>query len=283
MNKFKRKLSVAMLCFGLSYLNAGLINGISALIENEPITLFEIYDVSEKLNINSRQALDILVRQKLEDAQIKILSIHATNYEINNRIEAIAKQNSMSLRQFKAVLKSQNINFENYEDEIARQLKQEKLYKRIFAQKISAPSENELRRYYEQNKEKLSVTKTFNVTRYTAKASYLLEEKKKSLMNVVNGVETTTEDVEQAGLDPKLAYMFNSMKTGTFTPILDDGQGNYLLFYLNSKSGQMMPNYESSKNIILRIYEEELRKEAISEYFDKLKAKANIKIIRYPN
>lgn len=281
--KIKIKFVLAVLFFSLSSLNAGLVNAISALVENEPITYFEIYDVSDKLKVSTREAFDILVRQKLEDAQIKNLSIKATNYEIKSRIENIAKQNSMTLRQFKEVLSSQKINFENYQKEIARQLKQEKLYKRIFAQKISAPDESDLKRYYEQNKERLSSSSSFNVTRYSSKARYLLEEQRQSLMSVINGVDMENEQIEQNGLDPKLSYMFNSMKINSFTPILEDGAGNFLLFYLNSKDGQVIPEYESSKDLILRVYEEELRKEAIGEYFDKLKVKANIKIIRYPN
>ena len=88
----------------LSY--AGLVNAISVIINNEPITLYEIYKYANKLHVSTKESLDVLIRQKLEDAQIKKLNISASDFEVESYIKKLATKNGISEFKFFEMLKS---------------------------------------------------------------------------------------------------------------------------------------------------------------------------------
>ena len=56
-------------------LSAATIEGVAIVINKEPITLYDVYKYSKRFNIEKKEALDILVRQKLEESEIKKLDI----------------------------------------------------------------------------------------------------------------------------------------------------------------------------------------------------------------
>ena len=51
--------------------SAGTLDGVSVIINKEPITLYDVFKYSQRFNISKKESLDILVRQKLEDSEIK--------------------------------------------------------------------------------------------------------------------------------------------------------------------------------------------------------------------
>ena len=65
----------------LSSANAALVDGVSIIINKEPITLYDIHKYATRFNLSKKEALDILVRQKLEDSEIKKLAISVDNFK----------------------------------------------------------------------------------------------------------------------------------------------------------------------------------------------------------
>ena len=55
--------------------SAAVVDGISIIINKEPITLYDIHKYSSRFNLSKKEALDVLVRQKLEESEIKKLGI----------------------------------------------------------------------------------------------------------------------------------------------------------------------------------------------------------------
>ena len=70
---------VKNLIFALLFLaisaNARYVGGLVAIVDNEPITTYELNSVMAKTNLDKNEALNLLIRDKIELAQIKRLNI----------------------------------------------------------------------------------------------------------------------------------------------------------------------------------------------------------------
>ena len=70
---------VKNLIFALLFLainiDARYVGGLVAIVDNEPITTYELNSVMAKTNLDKNEALNLLIRDKIELAQIKRLNI----------------------------------------------------------------------------------------------------------------------------------------------------------------------------------------------------------------
>lgn len=276
---FKRLALTFLFSSSLAY--AGLVNGVSVVVDNEPITLYEVYKVSQQLNIDKRKALDLLVRQRLEESQIKQLGISANTFEVDARIENLATQNGISPYEFTQLLKSKKVDIKDYKEELEKKIKQEKLFQRIFANKVDPIDSADIKRYYEKNQAEFTQADAFDVTTYKAPNRELLERVIAAPMSVVPGVTLTQESLEQSQLNPKVAYFLNQTKTGEFTPVLTTQDGAITYLVSAKKNPQVLPLEKVQQAIEGRLADV-ARQEAITNYFEKLKAKANIVVLRRP-
>lgn len=276
---FKRLALTFLFSSSLAY--AGLVNGVSVVVDNEPITLYEVYKVSQQLNIDKRKALDLLVRQRLEESQIKQLGISANTFEVDARIENLATQNGISPYEFTQLLKSKKVDIKDYKEELEKKIKQEKLFQRIFANKVDPVDSADIKRYYEKNQDEFTQADAFDVTTYKAPNRELLERVIAAPMSVVPGVTLTQESLEQSQLNPKVAYFLNQTKTGEFTPVLTMQDGAITYLVSAKKNPQVLPLEKVQQAIEGRLADV-ARQEAITNYFEKLKAKANIVVLRRP-
>lgn len=276
---FKRLALTFLFSSSLAY--AGLVNGVSVVVDNEPITLYEVYKVSQQLNIDKRKALDLLVRQRLEESQIKQLGISANTFEVDARIENLATQNGISPYEFTQLLKSKKVDIKDYKEELEKKIKQEKLFQRIFANKVDPVDSADIKRYYEKNQAEFTQADAFDVTTYKAPNRELLERVIAAPMSVVPGVTLTQESLEQSQLNPKVVYFLNQTKTGEFTPVLTMQDGAITYLVSAKKNPQVLPLEKVQQAIEGRLADV-ARQEAITNYFEKLKAKANIVVLRRP-
>ncbi|MBN2964488.1 peptidyl-prolyl cis-trans isomerase [Sulfurospirillum sp. T05] len=271
-------LAVVATC-SLSY--AGLVNAISVTVNSEPITLYEIHKAAGAKNISLREALDMLVQERLEDSQIKRLGISANAFEVQSRMEGIAAQNGISVTELTAFIASRNMGLEAYKKELERAIKQEKLYQRIFANAIAPIDGAEVRRYYEANPEEFLQANTFQVIRYEAPNAEALERVIASPMSVVSGVTIKEETLQAGSLDGRTHYYLNQTNEGEFTPIATGNQG-VAMYLVSKKSGFESVPFERARGAIENHLEEKRRQEAINNYFEKLKASADIVVLRRP-
>ena len=93
----KKKFVFLSLIFGFCLANADVINGVVAVVENEPITHYELNKMIKTRGLNPNDALETLIKNKLQVAEIKRLGIITSDYETNERIKAIAAQNKISV------------------------------------------------------------------------------------------------------------------------------------------------------------------------------------------
>lgn len=276
------KLSLLALLASYTLAHAGLVNAISVTVNNEPITLYEIHKESNLKNISLREALDALVQQRLEDSQIKRLGITTNAFEVQSRMENIAAQNNVSVAEMKAFLKSRGMDMKEYEQELERSIKQEKLYQRIFANAIAPVDTAEVRRYYDANPGEFMQPMRFEVVRYEGPSQQALERVIASPMSVVSGVTTKEEVLGINTLDARTHYYLSQTPQGSFTPIATTPQGGAIMYLVRQKSDYTQVSFERVEAAIENFLEEKRRQEAIENYFEKLKASADIVVLRRP-
>lgn len=262
----------------LNLYSAQMINGIAAIVENEPITLYEVYSLKEQLRASEQDALNLLIRDRLEDAQIKNLNISVTPFELNDRIESIAKQNGMTNSQFRSSIQAHGMDFLEFKNNIEKKMLQEKLYKSILAEAGKNVNEQKAKMYFDANPDKFKVFSTAKVVLYRAKNPEELEAQKTS-PSLLSSVQTQELSLDYQSIDPRLAAIISGTNNGEFTQILQ-GADSFDMFYVKEKIGSYTPSFADVKdNVINELYQGEQEK-LMADYFDKLRAKAKIQILR---
>ncbi|MCD8477464.1 MAG: SurA N-terminal domain-containing protein [Sulfurospirillum sp.] len=218
----------------LSPANAGTVDGISLIINKEPITLYDVFKYSQRFNLSKKEALDILVQQKLEESEIKKLGINIENFEVDQYIEKLAANNSMSQTDFIAMLKSKNIDIYEYKDELKNKLKRDKLYQKIVSTKLQQMGDGELKAYYNENLHEFSQASGFDVTIYTSANQESLLALRQNPMSTFKDVELKEGSFQAGKIDANLATLLNKTATNTFSTIVKSDQ-NYVMFYVKNK------------------------------------------------
>jgi len=264
-----------------SPLSASTVDGISLIINKEPITLYDIHKYATRFNLSKKESLDILVRQKLEDSEIKKLGLNADNFEVDQYIESLATSNAMSQYDFLNMLRSKNVDLAEYKEDLKSKLKRDKLYKKIVSTKLQQLNDDELQAYYTQNQGEFSQASAFDVTVYTSADQQALQNIAQSPMNAQSGVELKEAKFEADKVDPKLTALLNKTTEGAFSTMVRSEQ-NFVMFFVKKKYDLKLVSFEEAKNYIYGKLAQGKEQKAIEEYFEKLKASANIQVVRAP-
>ncbi len=264
-----------------SPLNASTVDGISLIINKEPITLYDIHKYATRFNLSKKEALDVLIRQKLEDSEIKKLGISADSFEVDQYIENLAISNGVSQYEFLNLIRSKNIDVAEYKEDLRSKLQRDKLYKKIISTKMQQVGDNELRAYYNDNLNEFSQASAFDVTIYSSADQQALQAIAQNPMSAVGGVELKEATFETAKTDPKLTLLLNKTAQGSFSTMVKSDQ-NFVLFFVKKKHNVRTIAFEDAKNYISSKLAEGKEQKAIEEYFEKLKASANIQVVRAP-
>jgi len=264
-----------------SPLSASTVDGISLIINKEPITLYDIHKYATRFNLSKKESLDILVRQKLEDSEIKKLGLNADNFEVDQYIENLATSNAMSQYDFLNMLRSKNIDINEYKEDLKSKLKRDKLYKKIVSTKLQQLNDDELQAYYTQNQGEFSQASAFDVTVYTSADQQALQNIAQSPMSAQSGVELKEAKFEADKVDPKLTALLNKTTEGAFSTMVRSEQ-NFVMFFVKKKYDLKLVSFEEAKNYIYGKLAQGKEQKAIEEYFEKLKASANIQVVRAP-
>ena len=153
---------------GSAFAEGKFIDGISLIVNNEPITTYEIQKYKNTLHISTNRAIDLLIQKKVEDREIKLSDIRVDSYDVEEEMKKIANQNRLSLDEFKEILKQKGIDLNEYEEELKNRIKREKLYKKIASSKIRKATEDELRRYYKNNPQEFSIPQKIDIIEYSS-------------------------------------------------------------------------------------------------------------------
>ena len=265
-------------------LQARLVDGIAILVKEEPITLYEIEQKMQDEHLTQPQAVDVLIREKLEAQEIKQRELVVSPGDVQDRIAQIAKQNNLSTSQlYDAVWSTQHLTRSAFEAKLKKTMLTQKLYGAIAMANMEEPGDEEMREYYRLHAEKFSHPETFDVTVYRAPAKGELQRKMNSPMLNLPDVTTQEATLPYAQLEPGLANLLDKTENGTFTPILPDPKGGFVSFYVRNRSLPVMQPYEQVKMQVQEEMMADKREQTLKDYFERARLNAEIKIIRLPD
>lgn len=263
-------------------LQAGLLNGIALVVNNEPITLYDIDVTAQKMRISKREATEFLINEKIESSEIKRLGIDVDVYEIEERMESVAASNNLTLQEFKDILASKFISLEEYKENLKKKLIQEKMARKIFSEESVTVDTEDARIYYENNKEEFAVPTRVKITKYVSKDQRELAAFLQNPMMVGHSVAVESEEIKTEELNPKLMTLVLETGEGSFTPILPIGNNLYVSFRIDRKMNKQQKSFEDVQSTIVAKLRQENESKSIDRYFKKQRASAKIVEVRRP-
>ncbi|MBD5168392.1 MAG: peptidyl-prolyl cis-trans isomerase [Helicobacter sp.] len=262
-----------------------IVNGIAFYVNDEPVTLYELYKTAQVAKISRDEALELLITQKIQDEEVARYHLSASELEIDEMFREIAARNRQSVESMRENLQAQGVDLEYYRNDVKKRVLQKKLYAMIVSQNIELADESELQQYYEQHRSDFLIPTHIKIIRYGASSRELLEHLVSqsyplgSVPPTPSGVLSAPEEIETARLNPQLTALLMEVPVGKFTPIFNIG-GEFVAFWVLSKSGGVAMPFEESKQLIFGKIMREKEGRVLAEHFEKLRAAAKITILR---
>lgn len=270
--------SIAAACV----LNAGVVDGVALTVNGKVVTMYEIVKFSEQKKVSRKDAIEALIEQRLEEAELSKQNIQIDDFDVERRIEQIAASNKMTLAQFQDALSSRLISYSEYKADVKNKMARERLFQKITYQKFAPIDEKDLKLYYENNKQEFSTPSKIEAVQYSSKDKNALARLMASPMSNESAVAKEEISIDTKTLDPSLVYILKNTKDGSFTQILPL-KDEFISFYIKDKKDFSVPDFESVRNEVNEKMAAKKEEDAIKDYFEKLKASAKVKVIRLPN
>ncbi|MDH4944312.1 SurA N-terminal domain-containing protein [Sulfurimonas sp. C5] len=272
-----------VLLFITGLLEAKVYDGVAVVVKNEAITLEDIKKEMSVSKVDAKKATDALIRQKLEAAEIKDRKITVSSSEVYDDIKNLASRNNMSISDFyDAVRESSGMSSTQFKEKIKQKLLSQKLYSAIAYSSIEEPSQEEIEEYYKLHQKEYMHPSSFTVVIYDAKSKALLQEKVDNPMFYSPEIATNEQVLPYDKISPELASLLAQTPKHGFTPIVPNGKGGFMSFYIKSITSAEEGGIESVKNQIINEIMAEKREVVLSDYFARLRDNADINVIRMP-
>lgn len=274
------KKSLFFLLFALIFATnsqAKIVNSLALIVNNEPITQYEIKQRMKEAGFDEYSAINSLVDERLKDAHLKQLNIQVTNYDVDKKIQELAKERGISVNALYQAMEKKGISRANYKKLIENQLKEEKLFTSLAMQSDQEITQEDIENFYEEHLDLFSHFKNIKVLRIYAPKAKILED----LMEGKPARDFTQEEMNLSskGLDPRMNYLFLHTPENALTPIMPTDKG-YVMFYVIKKTGQVTVPLEEIYSQVANSYAQKKRDEAFKTFFAKLRTKANIQFIQ---
>jgi len=264
-------------------LNAQMIDGVAILVKGKAITLYELKQEMKFSNISVDEASSILIRQKLEEAEIQERKISVTSNEVYDDIKMLASRNNMNVNELYAAARDANdISSTDLKKKIKEKLLSKKLYSAIAYSSISNPDEQEIKEYYELHKHDFFHPSGFKVVVYQSKDKNRLQEKIDNPMFNSPDIMQSDKDLPYAKISPELVKLLIKTPVGTFSQVIPDGKGGFMSFYMKEIKDEEQLGLHGATPQISNMIISDKREQVLSDYFARLRTNADIKILRKP-
>jgi len=269
-----RMVMVLMLMLSLS--EAQVVNGISIIVEDEPITTAEIQAIQRSMKISKKKAIDLLIQSSLQKSVSK--NVVVSDDEIDAKIQQISAINKISIKKMQQILKKQGMKWYDYRQRVQTEIKKQKFYQSNIAPLIPIPGEDQLKLFYKKNRKLFKVPTAVTMVEYSAQS---IDELKAfaSTKKLTKGIKSQTVTKREKDLTPQLFSMAVSSPEGSFMQPMNAGD-RAIMYKIKSKSGSKILDYEKARNGVIQAWKHKQRKQATEDYFKKLKTSANIVYVR---
>lgn len=264
-------------------LYAQIIDGVAIVVKGSAITLYDIKKEMKSANISAKDAADILIRKKLEELEIIERRITVSSDEVYEDIKKTADRNNMSVSDFyDAVRNSNGMSSTQLRKQIRQKILAQKLYSSIAYSSVSRPNDEDIKEYYELNKDEFNHPSSFNVITYLATNQSRLQEKINNPMIHTPDIKTTEETFSYSKITPELAKLLQNTSLNSFSPIVPDSKGGFISFYIKKIGSSKDNEIDDYRDQIIFKMMSSQREQVLGEYFTRLRLNADIKQIRMP-
>ncbi|WP_198304249.1 peptidylprolyl isomerase [Arcobacter vandammei] len=254
-------------------------NGIAILVNDEPITIYDIEKTMSVNKISKNEAVSYLIDKALYDQQVEKNNITADIFEINDHIEKLANANGMDIYTFKSIVKQEYPNYEVFENEAKNAVTRQKLIQQIVKGQLTVATDEDMELYYEKNKNKYTSAKNFEVIQYISKNKASLNQVLQNPMLNPSEVTKTSLNLDTSNLPAQFQYILNNTKDGAFTPIFTADK-NFVTMFVVKRSGTTTQSFEAAKAKIFNDIMMKREQDFLKEHFEKQKLTADIKVLR---
>ncbi len=269
--------------FIVSALQAKVYDGVAVVVEDKAITLLDIKKEMQTDHVDAKKATDILIRKKLESLEIKKRNISVSSSEVYDDIKKMAERNHMSVSDFyDAVREANGLTSQELKVKIKEKLLSQKLYNAIAMSSMREPGEEEIKDYFELHKNEFKHPASFEVVIYDAKQKELLQEKVDNPMFYSPQIASNEQVLPYDRISSELASLLTKTAVGHFSPVIPNGKGGFMSFYVKSVESVKDVGLESMKAQVINAIMAEKREVILSDYFARLRDNADINIIRMP-
>ena len=259
----------------LTFAQAEMVDGIAMIVNGEAVTTSEIRALQQQMGVSKKQAVDLLVQDRLQKSAMKKIMIPES--DIDTKIAQIAAQNNLTVPKMQKLLKQQGTSWNKYRRSIKESLKKQKFFREKVAATMRKPSEDELKIFYENHKKDFIIPTSVSMIEYSASSeealkNFLKTKKKKGVKS--RSVKKNTSNINSALLGTIL-----QTQNGSFTRPFNAGD-RYISYKVISKNGQRSMSFEDAKGAVAARWRQQQQGKALKDYFEKMKTNADIKVIR---
>ena len=260
-----------------------VVSGVAVVVKGEAITMYDIQKEMQSSNLDSQKALNLLIRKKLEEVEIKKRGISVSSADVYEEIKKTASKNGLSVSQFyKALRDSRGLSSDELKAKIKHRLLSQKLHGAIAYSHISPPSEDDMREYFQLHKSEFKHPASFDVIIYHSSNRARLEQKINNPMLYAPDIKTNEQTLPYEKINPQLATLLQSTKLNTFTAVAPNGNGEFMSFYLKNILNDGETSFESVQTQISTVMMDAKREQTLSDYFARLQQSADITVLRMP-
>ncbi|MDY0233752.1 MAG: peptidylprolyl isomerase [Sulfurimonas sp.] len=262
-------------------LEAKMIDGVAVVVKGEAITLQDIKKEMQLSKVNATAATDALIRKALELQEVDERKITVDSAEVYDDIKKSAARNGLNVSEFyEAIRESNGLTSVELKVKVKEKLLSQKLYSSIAYSSMDEPSNDEIESYYKLHRESFMHPSGFNVVIYNAQNKQRLQEKIDNPMFYSPDITSSEENLPYDRIAPELAQLLESTPLNSFTPVVPNGQGAYVSFYIKEIEAAKEADVESVKNQVVNMIMAEQREQVLGNYFARLRHNADIKMIR---
>ena len=272
---FLRLIFVTLVCY--SSLHAGLINAISVVVNNDIIMLVDIDNKMKEQKVSKTNAIKILIDEILYKQALKNENISVDDFDIDNYIELLAKQNNMKIYEFKNAVIQQE-SYKSFREKIKQQIIHQKLLQSISSSNLKKVNDDDMKIYYNNNIEQFIKPIKTDVKVYSSlKKSDLIKIKNNPML--IGNINVQDITLENEKINAKIKYIIAHTKEKSFSTIFKNKK-IYNMFFVLKKYDVKTIKFDDVKTKIFEIMMKERENEYLKNYFETLKITADIKVLR---